>query len=136
MAESVNGITSADNTQFTAKRNTGGLGKDDFLRLLTTQLEHQDPLNPASEQEMVGTLAQFSSLEQTQKLADSMAELTKTTQWGQGGSLLGRYVQGRTEAGDAVQGIVEGLRMSEDKLILHLNTNKELPLTGLSEVLA
>jgi flagellar basal-body rod modification protein FlgD len=134
MAESVNPVSVSDPTQYTAKRTTGQLDKNAFLRLLTTQLENQDPMNPASEQEMVGTLAQFTSLEQTGKLADSMDALTKTNQWSQGSTLLGRAILGLNESGDQVQGTVIGLGMVEDKLILHLDNNETLPLTGLSAV--
>lgn len=40
------------------------LGKDDFLKLLVTQLRTQDPLSPMDGQEMAVQLAQFSSVEQ------------------------------------------------------------------------
>jgi len=40
------------------------MGKDDFLTLLITQLQNQDPLNPADSTEYTAQLAQFSSLEQ------------------------------------------------------------------------
>ncbi len=51
------------------------LGKDSFLKLLTTQLQHQDPLNPMENSEFVAQLAQFSSLEQLQGLSDGMESL-------------------------------------------------------------
>jgi flagellar basal-body rod modification protein FlgD len=134
MAEAVSSISTTDPTQYTAKRSKGELDKNAFLRLLTTQLENQDPLNPASEQEMVGTLAQFTALEQTGKLGDSMEALTKTNQWSQGSTLLGHTVLGLDENGEKVQGMVLGVGMVDDKMILHLDNDQTLPLTGLSAV--
>jgi flagellar basal-body rod modification protein FlgD len=42
----------------------GNLGKDEFLKLLTTQLKYQDPLDPMDGKDMAADLAQFSGLEQ------------------------------------------------------------------------
>lgn len=42
----------------------GQMGKNEFLKLLTTQLRYQDPLDPMDGKEMAADLAQFSGLEQ------------------------------------------------------------------------
>jgi flagellar basal-body rod modification protein FlgD len=75
------------------------LGKDDFLKLLVTQLRNQDPLSPLDGAEFSAQLAQFSSVEQLiaigSKLdgqAESIAQGALTTQTMLGTSLIGRDV--------------------------------------------
>jgi flagellar basal-body rod modification protein FlgD len=48
------------------------LGKDDFLKLLVTQLQNQDPMNPTDSTEFVAQLAQFSSLEQLSNVNENL----------------------------------------------------------------
>ncbi len=51
------------------------LGQDAFLKLLITQLQHQDPLNPLDDQAFIAQLAQFSSLEKLTEMASSLARI-------------------------------------------------------------
>ena len=51
---------------------SGELGRDDFLNLLVTQLQYQDPMEPMDSYEMGSQLAQFSTMEATMKMAENM----------------------------------------------------------------
>src|SRR5512143_1369392 len=64
--------TSASSTIAAASK---AMGKDAFLKLLITQLQHQDPLNPADSTEFTSQLAQFSSLEQLSNVNDNLTTL-------------------------------------------------------------
>jgi flagellar basal-body rod modification protein FlgD len=79
------------------------LGKNDFLNLLITQLQHQDPLNPAESTEFTAQLAQFSSLEQLNNINDNLKnmELFQTSMTNsQAVSYIGKEI---TAKGNTVQ---------------------------------
>ena len=90
------GVASATNS------STGGqtLGKDAFLQLLVTQMQHQNPLDPQDNSEFVAQLAQFSSLEGITSLNDSVTAISgtfKSSQALQASSLVGRSVIVQTD---------------------------------------
>jgi len=67
----VNGIGTATATAAASK----SMDKEAFLTLLITQLQHQDPLNPADSTEFTAQLAQFSSLEQLSNINENLSLL-------------------------------------------------------------
>jgi flagellar basal-body rod modification protein FlgD len=68
------------------------LGKDAFLKLLTTQLQHQDPLNPMEDSEFMGQMAQFSTLEQITNMAGANTAMADNLAFSKSVSLIGRTV--------------------------------------------
>lgn len=63
------------------------LGQDAFLRILVTQMQHQDPMEPLKDTEFIGQMAQFSSLEQLTTLNKTMTAFAG----GQGSRTLADY---------------------------------------------
>ncbi|MDF9616643.1 flagellar hook assembly protein FlgD [Pseudomonas entomophila] len=79
----------------TEKTDKNALGKDAFLQLLVTQMQHQNPLDPQDNGEFVAQLAQFSSLEGIQTLNSSVSSIITgmgSSQALQASSLVGRSV--------------------------------------------
>jgi flagellar basal-body rod modification protein FlgD len=77
------------------KKKTESLGQADFLRLMTEQLQHQDPLNPMENSAFLGQLAQFSTVQGIQGLQTSMDSFNgslATDQMLRGAALVGRNV--------------------------------------------
>ena len=55
----------------------GSLGQADFLRLLTTQLQFQDPLEPVKNEAMLAQMAQFSSLAANTETAATLTQISR-----------------------------------------------------------
>ena len=58
-----------------ASSRRDGLGRDAFLQLLVTQLQHQDPTQPLKDGEFIAQLAQFSSLEQLTSIQQTLVDI-------------------------------------------------------------
>ena len=93
------------------------LGKDDFLKLLITQLQNQDPTDPMENQEFIAQMAQFSSLEQMTNMSTSFAKMASFISSQEAASTLGKTVE--LNVGDTTTtGIVEGATRGENPQIL------------------
>jgi flagellar basal-body rod modification protein FlgD len=84
------------------------LGKDDFLKLLLTQLAYQDPTAPMEDKEFIAQMAQFSSLEQMTQMAGDFARLADMISGNEANSALGKPVE-LLEGDRIVQGTVNAV---------------------------
>ncbi|NEU29369.1 flagellar hook assembly protein FlgD [bacterium LRH843] len=78
------------------KQNQGILGKDDFLKILITQLQNQDPSNPMDDREFIAQMAQFSSLEQMTNMNTAIQQfvnLQSSQSLVQHSELIGKQIQ-------------------------------------------
>lgn len=97
----------------TSTRNTGELGKDDFLNLLVTQLRYQDPLNPTDDKEFIGQMAQFSALEQMQNLNTSFTATKAYSLIGK--SIAANVTDAATNEITVITGDVSSVKVSSGK---------------------
>ncbi len=93
------------NSQRTYKQN---LDKDDFLKILITQLQHQDPTKPMEDREFIAQMAQFSSLEQITNMGRQFSDLSSILKKSQAMNLIGRVVE-IPHQGSMIQGTVEAV---------------------------
>ena len=99
------------------RKTSNELGKDDFLKLLITQLLNQDPTNPMENTEFISQMAQFSSLEQMTNMSTSFSKMASFINSSEAASTLGKTVE--LNIGDTTTtGIVEGATRGENPQIL------------------
>jgi flagellar basal-body rod modification protein FlgD len=88
---------------------TQTLGKDDFLKLLLAELQNQDPTKPMDDSQTIAQMAQFSALEATQQLQQTIQQSNNVQSIFQAGSMIGKYVQAAQADGSDVTGMVTGV---------------------------
>ena len=93
------------------------LGKDDFLKLLITQLSNQDPTNPMEDTQFIAQMAQFSSLEQMTNMNESFNKMAAMINSSQAAATIGRTVD--IDVGDTtVRGVVEATTMGSQPQVM------------------
>jgi flagellar basal-body rod modification protein FlgD len=116
-------VTGAGATSLTqAISGNRQLGQQEFLKLLITQLTHQDPLSPQDDKEFVAQMAQFSSVEGISNMGSSINRI-------QAASLVGKTVDASAlESGltKPISGVVKGVSFRSDGVHLNINDHDVL----------
>lgn len=111
-------VNISESSQKTERKTGSDLGKEDFLLLLVTQMQYQDPLEPTDNTEYVAQLAQFSELEQ-------MDNLNTTANNNSAYSLVGKEVliqqESSTGAVQEVQGTVDYVTIQNGDAYVSVN---------------
>lgn len=89
--------------------NTASSIQMDYMKLLITQLQNQNPLEPLNNNEMASQLAQFSQLQQLESLNSSFANVLSTTQHNYANSLIGKEITFASEDETGTRNITSGI---------------------------
>ena len=110
-----------------AQNAQGTLGQNDFLKLMITQLQDQDPLNPANTNEYISELAQFTQVEQLTNLANAN-ELSGAVQ------LIGRTATYNNASGQPTTGVVQSVQSTAEGTTVTIEGVPGIKLTSITEV--
>ena len=108
------------------------LGKDEFLNLLVTQLQYQDPLEPSSDTEFIAQMAQFSSLEQMQNLNNSFSDFMAYSLVGKyataeyGTDTMEGYIESVVNAGEDTFAVIDGTSVNIEDIYKVTDVAEEL----------
>lgn len=109
------------------------LGKDEFLKLFTYQLQYQDPLNPLDSTEFTSQLAQFTSLEQLYNMNEKFQKLLSfqdSLNNGIATNLIGK----RVKLEDGTSGLITGIQFDEGYTFLMLDNEQRVLLSDVQEI--
>jgi flagellar basal-body rod modification protein FlgD len=142
MANTIDSSLLLNTVQNTAKKATSTLGKDDFLKILMTQLQNQDPLNPMQDKDFVAQMATFSTLEQITNMGKSIDQFVSVQQQNkliQYSQFVGRDVtwhkaqEGQTNVQQG-EGKVVSVQFKDDTVLFTLEDGTTLEPGNISQI--
>jgi flagellar basal-body rod modification protein FlgD len=123
--------TTAPNVHPTKRKE---LKTEDFIKMMITQLQHQDPMEPAKNQELLAQMSQIGQLQSNTSMQETLKGITLQNQIGSAGNMIGKVVQGLDESNEEVEGLVTSVRIEEQRVYLELDNGRTLPMDRVTEV--
>ena len=110
------------------------LKTEDFIKMMVTQLQNQDPMEPAKNQELLAQMSQIGQLQSATTLQDSLKGMVLQNQIGAAAGLIGKSVSGLDAADDPVTGLVTSVRVENDGVSLELDNGNRLTLSRVTSI--
>ncbi|MCL5283067.1 MAG: flagellar hook capping protein [Planctomycetes bacterium] len=110
----------------------------DYMKLLVTQLQNQNPLEPLDNKDMSAQLAQFSQLQQTENLNTSFSKVLESVQRSYASSLIGKEVSFKVQAADGTlqtqTGDVDEVVIGADGTLLLMVDDRQVKLADVTSI--
>lgn len=134
----VNGVNSTNSsnnlpTVDPDKQGFAGLTSQDFIKLLITQLQNQDPSNPLDSDQLLNQISQMRNLQAGIELQDTLTNLTNSQQLTSSTAFIGKTITGTGTDQTTVTGTVSKVQLREGAAYLTVGT-KEVKLADVLSV--
>lgn len=106
---------------------------NDFLKLLLTELQNQDPLDPMKSSDMVQQVSQIKAIQSNQQLTETLTSMQLQQELVAASTMLQKSITGLTDDGEKITGVVD--RVSIDDTGVKLNIGEQsISLKNIAEV--
>ena len=106
----------------------------DFIKLMVTQLQNQDPTQPASSDQLLSQMSQIGQLQSSTDLQTTLASMVSQNQVGAAGNLIGKNVQGIDDKGGTVNGTVDSVLVQSGQVYLQLHDGSQLQMGNVTKI--
>jgi len=141
-------VSSTDESDSSTDTSNDSLTQEDFMLLLITELQNQDPLEPVSNSDLCSQVTEMEALneqiaqtealetmsENISSLTDYLATMTYDNRLQSASALVGSYVSGTSDSGDTVEGMVLSATMNSGDVTLTLHSGDTLSYDNVTDV--
>lgn len=131
---SAGAIGGASNQGIEGFNGFGQLSSEEFIKVLTEELTHQDPFQPQDSGALLEQLSSLRNIESQMMLQDQIGALVLQNQMTAAGNMIGKLVVGMDDQNMSISGVVESVRVVDEKVMVGLDNGKQLAMDRIMEV--
>jgi flagellar basal-body rod modification protein FlgD len=110
------------------------MSSEDFMKIIFTELQSQDPFKPNDSNALLEQLNSIRSIESDVQMEDRLKSIVFQNQMSTAGGLIGKRVAGLTENAERVGGVVKSVSRSGDSITLNLENGWIIPMDNLEYI--
>ncbi len=130
---STSGSSSTISSTADKTKKINELDIDDFLKLMISELQNQDPLNPMDNKDMLAQISQIRAIGSNDKLTTTLDTVLRGQNFSSATNLIGKTVKGLDNTGLNVTGVVDRVTVADGINTLHVGTS-QLKLSNVAEI--
>lgn len=136
-------VSSATSAPGTTRTNTStsdafsNLGMNEFIKLMITELQNQDPLNPMDNAQMLEQIGQIREIASNDNLTDTLESLMLNQGMSMAGGLMGKTVTALSDDSERIEGTVERILIEDGEAKLIVTADEieyTVSLNNISEI--
>ncbi|HEU5432969.1 MAG TPA: flagellar hook capping FlgD N-terminal domain-containing protein [Thermomicrobiales bacterium] len=113
--------------------NFSSLTPDDFLKMLITELQNQDPMNPTDNGQILQQISEMSNIQATSSLTTSLNSMLTEQNLSAASALVGKTVQGLADDGSTASGVVDSVTIANGTAKLNIG-QQTVSLTNIQQI--
>ena len=117
-----------------SKTKNLNLQPSDFIKMMVTQLQQQDPTKPADNSQLLAQMSQIGQLQASNTLTDSLKGMVLQNQIGSAGNLIGKNIEGLDDQNSTVTGVVNSVKVEGNDVFLELDNGNKLALARVTSI--
>jgi flagellar basal-body rod modification protein FlgD len=129
----VQSLTTGTPTTTVANPNAN-LSSSDFINMMLTELQNQDPLNPTDSQALLSQMSSIGQLQSADQLQTTLTQSNFQNQMASAGNLIGKTVTGLDASQASTTGVVTSVSAVNNQVYLNLSNNDQVSLANVSTI--
>ncbi|HWB52764.1 MAG TPA: flagellar hook capping FlgD N-terminal domain-containing protein [Tepidisphaeraceae bacterium] len=126
--------SSTSGSSATVSNPNASLNSSDFVKMMLTELQNQDPLNPTDSQALLSQMSSIGQLQSADQLQSTLTQFSFQNQLAAASNLIGKTVTGLNASSNQTTGLVTGVSAINSQVWLQLDNGDQVQMSNVQQI--